>query len=411
MSHMELLSEDSKRAGLYLVELMRGALNGEQTKEKPEAVSWENVYKLAKLNHVESVSAYGLAGLENLPEEELLTKWESMKNKTLFKILHFDTEREQIFLKMAEEGLSYLPLKGILLAGYYREPGMRSMADNDILYGFVEQTENGEYRICGKNETEQEKTIQRAQKVMVEIMKERGFSVEHLLGNHDSFVKKPFFNFEMHRELLSSNSTHQEYYKNSWAKAIQAEDSPYGFHMSAEDEYIFILVHMEKHFSLGGCGIRHLNDVYVFWQKKGAMLDRAYLQQEFEKLDMVAFEQKIRSLAFAIYAENRPLCEEEEQLLFFLLGCGMYGRDDVKIENQMKQISEEKETSMFFVRLQYIKNRFCIDPVKVKEYYPFFYKHPYARPFLPVYRVVKGLLIHPKKLLCEWKHIWKKDRK
>lgn len=411
MNQKELLSEDAKKAGVYLVELMRAALTGEQAAEIPENISWERVYGLAEYHHVESLSSYGLSGLKNLPSQELLSKWNAAKTATLFKLLHFDAEREQILAEMETKGLSYLPLKGILLSGYYPSPGMRSMADNDILYGFTEKIDNGGYRICGKNEKEREQSIKDAQKCMVEIMKNRGFEVEHLTGNHDVFMKKPFYNFEMHRELFSSVSSQQKYYQNSWEKAILDENSEYGFHMSSEDEYIFIIAHMKKHFSGGGCGVRHLNDIFVFWNKKGNMLNQTYLQQELEKLGMVDFERDIRTLAMAVYKENRSLTEKEEELLYYLLGCGIYGRTDIRVANKLDMLTRENEKSVWMPKLRYIKNRICMNVQEMKEFYPFFYEHPWLRPILPLYRILKGIIVHPGKLLIEWKSIWKKLKK
>lgn len=411
MDQQELLSEDSKKAGLYLIELMRSALNGNQAAEIPENLSWENVYKLAEYHHVEALSSYGLKGLKNLPPQELMSKWNTAKTSTLFKLLHFDTEREQIFAEMEKQGLSYLPLKGILLAGDYPNPGMRSMSDNDILYGFVEKSECGRYHLSGENEKEQEKNIKKAQECLVEIMKSRGFAVGHLTGNHDTFYKKPFYNFEMHRELLSATSSHRAYYKNVWEKVIPNENSKYGFHMSLEDEYIFMLVHMEKHFTNGGCGIRHLNDVFVFLNKRGEKMNQIYLQEEFGKLGMIDFEQEIRTLAMALYKENRLLTEKEEGLLYFFLGCGIYGRTDVRVSNKIQTLKKEKETSVLLPRLRYIKERVWIDKQRIKDYYPFFYKHMWLRPLLPFYRILKGIVIHPGKLWYEWKSIWEKLKK
>lgn len=408
MNQQELLSEDEKKAGLYLIELMRAALNGEQAAEIPEDVSWEKVYKLARFHKVESLSAYGLLGLQKLPSKELLQEWNQTKTNTLFRILHFDTEREQIFAEMEKKQIAYLPLKGILLSTYYPDLSMRTMADNDILYGFVEKAENGEYKIAGGNDKEQEENVKKAQALMVEIMSQRGFDVEGLVGNHDTFHKKPFYNFEMHRELVSTVSKHKAYYKNSWAKAVLDKPSSFAFHMKNEDEYIFMLVHMEKHFSYGGCGIRHLNDVYVFLRKKGELLEQKYLQQELKKLEMEEFERDVRTLSWAIYAENRALTEKEQDMLNYLLGCGIYGRADVEVANKIASFKNEKEVSRILPRLRYIKSRIFVEEKMMEEYYPLFYKYVWLRPILPLYRVLKGMCIHPRRLAAEWKSIWKK---
>ena len=408
MQSYNLLSEEMQEAGMYLIELLRAALTGQKAKEKPTGVSWENVFTLAKIHKVEAMTAYSLDTLQELPEKEVLKTWKEEKNLTLFKVLHFDLEREEIFGEMEKEGLSYLPLKGILISDYYPEKGMRSMADNDILYGFVERSDKGEYRIVGTNKEEQRKNVEKAQNSMVNIMTGRGYSVENLVGNHDSYHKRPFYNFEMNRRLVSSCSSFEEYYKNPWKRAIKNSENPYSYRFSDEDEYLFILVHAFKHFDGSGCGVRLLSDIYVFLRKKEHSLNWAYVESELELLVLKDFESQVRGLADAIFVENRSLTEEEQTFLDFLLGCGIYGRADVRVMQKVKKIEDDETCSELSAKFRYIKERLFPDEKMMKDYFPFFYGKPYLMPVLLLYRVVKGMLLHPKKLFFEWKSIWRK---
>ncbi len=56
------------------------------------------------------------------------------KNKAIRKVMLLDRERQQIFSKLDEAGIWYVPLKGVLLKEMYPVFGMRQMADNDILF-------------------------------------------------------------------------------------------------------------------------------------------------------------------------------------------------------------------------------------------------------------------------------------
>lgn len=128
-------------------------------------------------------------------------------------------EREQILTEMAKQGLAALPLKGILVANYYPNPGMRWMCDNDILYGYVEPDESGGFKLKGNDLAEQEFWQGQAQKKLREIMENLGYTTENLKGAHDVYHKKPFFNFEMHRRLVPEDSSFAEYYINPWKKS------------------------------------------------------------------------------------------------------------------------------------------------------------------------------------------------
>ena len=43
----------------------------------------------------------------------------------------------------------------------------------------------------------------------------------------------------------------------------------------------------------------------------------------------------------------------------------------------------------------------------IKAYFPFFYKHRVLRVFLPIYRLGKGLIIHPERIINEVKNVRK----
>lgn len=408
MGQHEWMTEEYRAAGRYLAALIGSALNDRKAPEKPEDISWEMVYGLAARNSVEGMSCFGVDTLDSRPPAELYRRWKEAVNLTLYRQLHFDEERSQILKEMHTRGLSYLPLKGIHLAGYYPKPGMRSMADNDILYGYVEESAEGGYQIRGKNEEERAETVREAQRVMVSIMEARGYEVKTLTGNHDSYLKKPFYNFEMHRSLASASTPHYFYYKNPWKRAVRDLSDPYLYSFSDEDEYLFFLVHAFKHFDGSGCGIRNLADLYVFLKVKGDRMDLSYIRAELETLKLTEFVEKMRSLGLAVFEEERELTTEEEELLYYLLGCGTYGTMQAGIERKIEKLEEAGITNVRQAKLAYFRQRFFVTDDMCREHYPFFYRHRYLRPFLMPYRVIKGLVIHPGKLWREAKIVWKK---
>ena len=379
--------------GKYLVKLIRAALRGVVVSEEPEG-EWENLYSLAKWNSVEAISSFALD--EAIVPENIYKKWKNEADTTLFRQISFDAEREQILEKMAERGLSYLPLKGILIAGYYPQPGMRSMADNDILYGIVEPAQDGGYRLQGDDADE---SMMQAQKVMVSVMKELGYKVESLKGNHDCYMKEPCFNFEMHRELMPAEREQYNYFKDAWKRAVPDGENSYGYKFSDEDEYIFFIAHAFKHFDVSGCGIRCAVDEYVFLQKKESVMDWEYIDGELKKLGVAEFESDLKSLANNAFGSTGELTAENEKMLYFMLGSGTYGTMENHIRLSLDQIEGENKKG------RYWKNRFFVSEEKCKMYYPFFYRHPGFRWLLPGYRVIRGIMIHPGKLWREWKHV------
>lgn len=428
MQH-EWMNNNYRDAGRYLICLIKGALNETDAGAKPENISWKDIYKIAQKNGVEGISYCGLKNLSEFPEDEIVSSWEQGFQMTCYRKLRFDVEREQILQEMSASGLSFLPLKGILVASYYPKIGMRSMADNDILYGIVEevqQTVTGVredasnclnmpdlcgYRIAGANEAERENQVLSAQKRMVEIMKARGYEVKSLAGNHDSFLKEPMFNFEMHRKLVAESSPFYFYYRNPWARAVQDEKNPFLFSFPDEDEYIYLLAHSFKHFDNSGCGIRFLIDLFAFLERKGKDLDWSYVEGELYTLHLTEFEKQMRELAFAAFGREGDLSQDQEEMMFFLMGCGTYGTMQIRINKQLQNFLQETEGNTKRAKLKYVYERLFM-PIEVwKDAFPFFYRHRIFRPLLPAYRIGMALIHRPKHLRSELRILWKTLRK
>lgn len=400
---MQEIETTYENAGRYLLSLIREALRGEQIKKGPEGCSWEQIYALAENNSVEAVSFYGLSK-EFLPEE-LYAKWSEKANITLFRQVSFDSEREIILSQMSKQGISYLPLKGILIVSYYPKPGMRSMADNDILYGILEPRKGGGVCPAGKDQKEKEEFLKKAQKRIMTFMEELGYEVESLKGNHDCYMKAPCFNFEMHRQLMESDSPMYSYYADVWSRAVPDKENPYSYSFTDEDEYIYFLAHAFKHFDNCGCGIRCVVDQYVFLKKKGDHMDWGYIGQELEQLSLSDFEHRLKALAFHAF-EKGELDVQDEEMLFYMLGCGTYGNIQTRISNSLDKLKKDSAGGRGF-KLRYWRERLFWSKDKCKNIFPFFYKHYWLIGILPIYRVFRGLFRHPGQLLKEFKSVWR----
>lgn len=394
--------------GEYLLHLMGSALNGRTPEEKPAEILWERIWNLAAHSNVESIAWPAIKLLKDSMPEKYYKRWEHAGNAVFYRQLQFDVEREAILNEMSKKGLSYLPLKGILLKDYYPAPGMRYMCDNDILYGLTEKDPDGGYKLCGASEEDKEESQRRAQKILREIMKERGYREEELHSNHDVFQKEPIFNFEMHKDLMMKDNPLYVYYENPWKRAVpnETDGTGYGYHFSDEDEYIYFLVHAYKHYSVGGCGIRTLADEYVFIKKKGNRMDRTYLQKELETLKLTVFEEQLRNAAMDAFAGEVLLTEEDRQVIGYMMRSGTYGNLDNSVNNKLTKLKEDAGDHKRAKR-RYMSGRIWVNEQTMKAYYPFFYKHKFFRIFLPFYRFIKGMIVHPKRLLNEYKNVRK----
>lgn len=362
------------RNAKQMIELVRCAMSG----EKPDAalteqINTEALFQVCESHVLTAAVAYALesAGIQDKAFSEA-------KNKAIRKNILHDAERKKITAALEAAGIWYMPLKGALLKDWYPKLGMRQMSDNDILY-------DGEHR----------------EKVR-DIMESLGFTIDHFGDSNcvDAYVKLPVCNFEMHRTLFKRNEElhYHEYFSRRRAEMLrQDEGSTYGRHFSPEDFYLYFLAHEYKHFHHGGTGVRSLLDTYVIIRKYGKTFDRAYLKRELEVLKLTAFEKENRTLAVHLFS-GKPLTQEEETRLRYYITSGTYGIHSHSVENKIQESASGSKAKYIFRRI--------FPPMSwVKEFYPFFYRHPYLMPVLWVIRPVRGLIRNRTKLATEARYL------
>ncbi len=299
------------------------------------------------------------------------------KGKAIRKVAAFDIERSAVLARLEEAGIWYMPLKGCVLKELYPALGTRQMADNDILF---DASRNSEVR---------------------KIMEELGFATDENYGRgiHDHFLKLPVCNFEMHRALFadSANKAIYRYYLGITDKMVKDEGRNYGYHLSPEDFYIYLIAHEYKHYSGGGTGMRSLLDTYVYCKKKGDKLDWSYIDEELNKLGLKDFEARNRSLALHLLT-GEALTAADREMLDYILSSGTYGTVSNKINNVISQYGNGA-----FAKTRYVLSRIFLPLKTVKTAFPLFIKIPILLPFLPVYRLFKGLTQRKEKLRAEFK--------
>ncbi|MDD2235026.1 MAG: nucleotidyltransferase family protein, partial [Desulfitobacteriaceae bacterium] len=96
-------------------------------------------------------------------------------------------------------------------------------------------------------------------------------------GNHDIYYKKPFLNIEMHRRLISVESPYSDYLNKTWYRAKLKDSCKYTYELSLEDFYIYLLIHLSKHYAGGGTGIRSFLDIWLYHRRYAKEMNWNYL--------------------------------------------------------------------------------------------------------------------------------------
>lgn len=387
---------DNKRweAGLDLVYLSACAVHSHSPDPKRvAAMDLRAVYEQAARHHMRAIACMALEECGAAVDEEVIKYFKAKKAKAVKTVFSYAVERERLFRFFENNGIWYMPMKGIIMQDLYPKMGMREMVDNDI---FIDITKR--------------KTIK-------EYMEQQGYSVECFGKDcHDIYSKAPLYNFELHVYLCneSLNDNFYEYYLDVKDRLKKDERSDNKLLFTNEDFYIYLIVHAYKHFAYsGGVGIRALMDTAVY-NKKFPVLDREYISSELKKLGIYDFEENMRTLALKVYSsecidiKSDPylLSEEEKALLDFFIESGSFGNMGQKLKQKLSRASSDGNIT-FGVKIRYFFKRLFPTGVYFKENYPFFYKYKIFIPFFWLWRLISKPFTSLGNIIKEFKFISK----
>lgn len=426
-------------AGLYLCHMIAQALRGRRANDKPDDVTWADVWHYITINKVEAVAWMGAPEHPTEPiPDQMAAAWQSAADMTLFRELTFDAERETVLRALESRGLTTMTLKGPNTCALYPQPGMRSMSDNDILYGFVEQDGSG-YHVRADSTADGEQTVR-------DVMQQLGYTMASENYGVMSFVKPPVAHFELFCSVEQPRNTHADYYANPWRLALPADGagSQAGrMRWRLEDEYLFHISHMFKHYDeYGGCGIRFAIDEWAFLEAlRKRNDDREYIRQQLDVMGMTAFERQVRRTATIAFGEASAagvlVCgdisdglvdagtgrrvtadaadgdvadgdvtdddrsnTDDLQFLKFLLSCGIYGNIQFKLQHDMEK-AQQAAGGDGSGKSRYLWERIFPKHELLISTYPWVEGKPWLVPFMPFYRLARGIRHNSGKIVAE----------
>lgn len=336
---------------LYLVHLMVRGLYDEIPEEPSASIFLPSVYKLAGWNSITGLTWHAARKLTSL-ELTLRSEWERAALVTMFRRIQFDAERNIIIGALSEQGISSMPIKGAAISSLYPSFDMRSMADNDILYGRIEKGRGGSWQLCGSTSEERLLTMEETRSELIGIMHELGYDCDTrtpLTESHDvGFFKPPFLRFELHHAML--NTWYGKYgfikpgfFSNPWERAArdigqEVHGSGHLMKQEREVEYAYFVLHAMKHFVGGGIGLRALVDLRVMLDAWGCDLDWKRVSKILESCSAELFERDLRKLCDIVFDGDR-LSDSDEDWLIRMARGGTYG------------LSSNKSYAVFIQRL------------------------------------------------------------
>lgn len=273
-----------------------------------------------------------------------------------------------LFKAFDDNGIDYMPLKGVLYKKYYPKPEQRYMADTDVLI-----------------KTEQYESIEK-------IVDKLGYKFNIESDHEYIWHKKPYMHLELHKRLIPSyNKDYYAYFGDGWKLATIKNGTRYS--MTDSDQMIYLITHFAKHYRDSGIGIRHLLDLWVF-RENAENLDENYIKSKLDKLRLSEFYKNILDTIDVWFGngESTPVTDAITDNVF---DSGSYGTAEasllsvrIKESEEAGSIKKAKIIAVFKMIFPSYSDMCARFPVLVK-----------AKVLLPVFwivRIVKGALFKRK---------------
>lgn len=303
----------------------------------------ENTLKLADESHLIPFLALSL---DNNTKDEI----KNIINNKLNAYILYDSMLEEEYKKLTtllnKNKIQYSILKGMHLKRYYPESYLRFMCDIDVLVN--------------------KEDFNKAGKLLLDMGYTKGE-----FSNHDQAYDKKPFTIELHYKLISQKEYGGAYFSNPFSLMEKKDNSYEYIFKRKEDEYLYYLFHLLKHYEEYGIGLRNFIDLYLFY--KNNELDFTFIQSKYKETafdnDCIYLEGFIKSLL-----DDK---EEYKALLDAIINDKTYGSMHKMMEKELEKDSSFKWLlKKIFPNLKYMKNRYSVLRHKIGYLLlPFLYIH------------------------------------
>ncbi len=357
-----------------ILTLIKNALKGEKH-PLPADFDWKMAYEFGKRHQIIPLLYYGGAHIEEFVNSAIGTSFLMVTMKLASFSENQLNELNLVTDSFESEGVEYLKLKGSNLKTLYPHLEMRLMSDADVLIR-VEQMPQIE-----------------------KIVKKLGYSYS-TSSDHEWIWEKPELTLELHKRIIASyQKDFYEYFGDGWRLATKI-DGKSEYKMSNEDELVYLITHLAKHYRDAGIGIKHFADIYVFLNANPE-LDMSYVENALKKLKLYEFFVNAQATLNAWFCDT-GYDEISEFITHKVFESGVYGQKlaSLKAEALKDKKSAKKQTRLGkYVRLAFPKyENMCY-------IFPSLKKAPILLPFYWVFRWLRAIFCRRNKIKADVKKI------
>lgn len=364
----------------YLIHLLDCAINNKQPAEKPKPFSFEKIFHFAQTHSVANIAFYSIEKLVNKPENPLYCQWQETVKQAFVRNTLQRYEFDKIIKALTSNKIKVIPLKGYWLQPMYPQIDYRTMSDLDILIKPADTPKAHSTIIAN------------------------GYNHMEDSDFHIQYCKKPYFLLEVHTSLMieESGKAFCDYYKSIWHKTKPTDPSPYCYNLNIDEYYIYMLVHLHRHYVLGGTGIRSIMDIYIFLKSQGNSINREYINSTLDTLGILNFALTAEQLSL-VWFNSGESTKQTAEMALYILSSGTYGSYTNLIHNSIRAAAKTDTNNTFILKIKYILSRLFPKLNYMKRSYTVLEKTPVLLPVLWVYRLFKTIFTSKKRVINEYK--------
>ena len=360
----------------YTISLIRALMQEQPVPPIPAGISLQELFAFSKSHSIEALVCRGLFPLLSHSQDPVWKQWENRSNQLLAQSVVQLQERDDLIHTLTQAGIDVLPVKGCWLKELYPDLGDRQMSDLDMLIHPAD--------------------ADAAENILLRL----GYRKEDVCFYHTAYRKPPYTAIELHTALLPDIDEHGGYYENVWEKALPVDGKPRLYRLKPEDEYLFYIVHLNKHLSEGGSGIRSILDNCIY-SRSFSNMDTVYLERELKMLGLWELARQVQELSRCWFETGSAIPEALAPLAQAVCIAGTYGSLEMRTRNRMERLREKHRNPVarFFA---YCLPRFFRPLSEMKRHYPVLEKAPILLPVFWIVRIVSMMLRNEKSF---WQHL------
>lgn len=243
----------------FFIQILSDHISKRTTKPCQD-IDWKIVTQLSRSHQVDGIVLFQCRGF--IPDEyrELL---EQAMRATLYYYNNRKVALKEMSDAFRESGIPFIVVKGFAITEYYPVPSLRTMGDCDII------------------------VHQQNMPAAMRVMRNLGYQGIENERTHDWECVKKNLVFELHDSLVQS-ADHagkvQRDFFNQYDEFVKDGVIDWNFH------FLFLIMHLRKHFMNSGVGIRSFMDIAVIL-RYGAELRWDWIIAKLVYLDLYRFAQ------------------------------------------------------------------------------------------------------------------------